>query len=653
MADSIDRVFVHALNTVKRLPRTGSATPPEGDRLKLYGLYKQSMEGDVEGVMAKPSNGVSRADQVSELAKWEAWHANASLSRTEAKQRYISTLIETMHRYATTTTEARELIAELEFVWDQIKSNPVSSSDSSPGRRAVAQNIKQSIAFSWRPGGDADDKLKMIRPTSQGDEELDVVGNLDETQIFQHGDAMDSGTADFFSSSIGTHNERWKQRVEQALVKMTVDIAALREQMEANNTKVTKQHRRPLTLIAWFITASMRHLFVDAVILVVLFAWARQSKGLKAKRGLQTAMDWIRRQFSRYQRALSNFILLSAILPYHHLSITDGNTFLYRMTTDISIDITLTYHGTTHTLPFSDGATLSDLSDRVDAELSIPLKHQKFMITPKIGILKPPFSDPSLSLSKLQGKKVLLLAPTAAELSSISRPLRNSKASSTLKSAAPARQRDWRKVQDETTYTFHAIIPLPYLPNPDRSKKFLERLSNDPGIKAAMVKHKFSVGVLTEMNPAEHTTHESKTLGLNRNRGEVIELRLRTDAYDGYRDYKIIRDTLCHELAHNEFGDHDRNFWDLTKSIEKEVRQNDWKSGGQAVSNEIFYDPQDREGSGDHVDGGGWSGGEFVLGGSGGEKVEGQGLGRREAMARAAEERMRSQKEVGKGGELH
>ena len=154
------------------------------------------------------------------------------------------------------------------------------------------------------------------------------------------------------------------------------------------------------------------------------------------------------------------------------------------------------------------------------------------------------------------------------------------------------------------------------------------------------------------MNPAEHTTHESRTLGLNRNRGEVIELRLRTDAYDGYRDYKIIRDTLCHELAHNVFGDHDRDFWDLCKSIEKEVREADWKHGGQAISDEVYYNPEEREGSGGHVDGGGWSGGEFVLGGNGGKQgaPPSQVLNRREAMAKAAEERMRRQREAGTGG---
>src|SRR5277367_2385734 len=41
-----------------------------------------------------------------------------------------------------------------------------------------------------------------------------------------------------------------------------------------------------------------------------------------------------------------------------------------------------------------------------------------------------------------------------------------------IKAAAPARTRDWKKVQEESMYTFHAIQPLPYLPNPEKSKRF-------------------------------------------------------------------------------------------------------------------------------------------------------------------------------------
>ena len=315
------------------------------------------------------------------------------------------------------------------------------------------------------------------------------------------------------------------------------------------------------------------------------------------------------------------------------------------------IDITFTHHGTQHTFKFSPASTIADLSHRIHNELSIPTTNQKFMITPKLGIFKPPFTN-SPTLSTLKSKKIVLLAPTPAEIASLASPRPSHRpTASTTAPVAPYRHRDWQKAQEEATYTFQKILPLSYLPGPGRSQKFLERLRDDPGIKASMRKHKFSVGVLTEMNPAEHTTHESRTLGLNRNRGEVIELRLRTDAFDGYRDYKIIRDTLCHELAHNVFGDHDRNFWDLCKSIEKEVRAADWKHGGQAVSDTVFYDPEVREGSGGHVDRGGWSGGEFVLGGSGGEQgTPSQTLSRREAMAKAAEERIKRQPEARDGG---
>lgn len=74
------------------------------------------------------------------------------------------------------------------------------------------------------------------------------------------------------------------------------------------------------------------------------------------------------------------------------------------------------------------------------------------------------------------------------------------------------------------------------------------------------------------------------------------------------------------------------------------MERGDWKSGGKAVGREEFYNPED--GGVGAVDGGGWTGGEFVLGGGG---DFGRGMSRRELMAKAAEERMRKQ-EGGRGG---
>lgn len=317
------------------------------------------------------------------------------------------------------------------------------------------------------------------------------------------------------------------------------------------------------------------------------------------------------------------------------------------------VSLSLTHHGTPHTLSFPPDATISDLSDEVADSLSIPPSNQKFMIS-KLGLLKPPFKDPGLSISSIADKKITLMGSTAAEASSIenasfeasrlvSRPPRPAQKVKAYKT------RDWKKEQEESQYTFMTIRPLAYLPNPSRSLQFLQRLADDPGIRAAMRKHKFTVSLLTEMNPVEHTqsNHEgtSRTLGLNRNQGEVIELRLRTDAYDGYRDYKTIRKTLCHELTHNVHGPHDRNFWDLCKQIEKEVEGADWKSGGHSLGDDEYYGSEEVD---DH---GGWTGGEFVLGASGAGgaasvgQTSSQGMSRRDVMAKAAEERIKRLRE--------
>lgn len=322
-----------------------------------------------------------------------------------------------------------------------------------------------------------------------------------------------------------------------------------------------------------------------------------------------------------------------------------------------ALELTLLLHNTPITLPFpSSNATITDLSEAIASDLQIPPSNQKFLITPKTGLLKPPFRDPALPLTTLQSKKIVLLGATTTEVTSLDTALADRRTRIANRQQAQSAGRrvkayksiDSQKLSDEARYTFHSIRPLPYLPNPDRSQRFLERLASDPGIKASMRKHGFSVGLLTEMDPVMHTTRESKTLGLNRNRGEVIELRLRTDAGDGYRDYKVIRKTLCHELAHNVHGEHDRKFWDLMGLIEADVGRGDWTRGGKSVGGEEFYNPLDqgvREE--EEEDEGGWTGGEYVLGGGSGGLGEGQGMSRRDVIARAAEERIRRQKEAG------
>ncbi|KAI0182007.1 WLM-domain-containing protein [Hypoxylon sp. FL1284] len=323
------------------------------------------------------------------------------------------------------------------------------------------------------------------------------------------------------------------------------------------------------------------------------------------------------------------------------------------------ITINFTHRGQQHDIEVDSEATVADLAAEIEAALFIPVANQKLMVA-KLGMLKgPDFGD--RRVGDLRDKKITLLGTSSAELESLASASQHAAAREAHLAEARRRQpkaiprRDPARAHDDNTYTFMALRPLPHLPHPERSQTFLERLRDDPGVRWAMRSHKFRVGLLTEMDPLAHTeaSHEGTTriLGLNRNRGEVIELRLRTDAYDGYRSYRAIRDVLCHELSHNVHGPHDANFWALCHQLEREVARADWKSHGRAVGDAEYYDPEpSEEVAYDH---GGWTGGEYVLGGGGGSTstaaAGGGAISRREVIAKAAEERLKKQKQAESG----
>lgn len=115
--------------------------------------------------------------------------------------------------------------------------------------------------------------------------------------------------------------------------------------------------------------------------------------------------------------------------------------------------------------------------------------------------------------------------------------------------AAPARPTSNRKTAEDTLYTFQNLKVLEHLPNSQRSLQYLERIRDDAGVRAVMKKHKWTVGTLQEMEPIGNTDMNSKTLGRNWNRGQIIEIRLRTDSYDGWRAYDMV--SSVHTLSGN------------------------------------------------------------------------------------------------------
>jgi len=326
---------------------------------------------------------------------------------------------------------------------------------------------------------------------------------------------------------------------------------------------------------------------------------------------------------------------------------------------DNTFTIHVSFRKQVYDYDFDHDAVVTELLDTLEDSLDIPVQNQK-IIVPGAPLVTWKTKNPQQPLSDWAGKKLMLIGSNLRTSMAVEAmcarvaKINAAKAAQRKKSKAP---RKTRPNAESSQYTFAQVRPLNNLPRPEKSQMLLMRLKNDPGIKRTMAKHKFSVALLTEMEPLSNTqsNHEgtSRILGLNRNKGEVIELRLRTDAYDGYRDYKVIRKTLCHELAHNVHSDHDRNFWDLCHQIEREVAAADYKHGGQTLDETSVYHRNgavDEEEEAYLADHGGWEGGEFTLGGVRDDEA---GMSRREILARAAMQRQKkddqSEREAEKG----
>ncbi|CZT48902.1 related to endozepine [Rhynchosporium secalis] len=292
----IDRVFVHALNTVKKIPKTGASRPPPADRLRLYGLYKQAMEGDVDGVMERPVSADGGEEEPDETRKdrdkYDAWDAQKGISRTEAKRRYIEALIETMHRYASTTADARALVDELEFVWDQIKNNSASSSNSSPGR-GVPSYTTQPRQFQQPLSGN-DGPMRVLSPMSQ-DDEAERRSGYNDVYDQDEDDEEDGFGA---TEKKDAKTSRWRRSVEHAFTKMTAEIAALREQISTGREWQGKKRRSVKSWVAWVLWLAIRHMLVDVMLLSILLLWMRKKNDRRiedlVREGLRIGREYVR-----------------------------------------------------------------------------------------------------------------------------------------------------------------------------------------------------------------------------------------------------------------------------------------------------------------------------------------------------------------------
>ncbi|KAF8315397.1 WLM-domain-containing protein [Clavulina sp. PMI_390] len=275
-------------------------------------------------------------------------------------------------------------------------------------------------------------------------------------------------------------------------------------------------------------------------------------------------------------------------------------------------EITVTFKGESITLQDIDLAAttleqlsskLSELTDVVPAMQKLVWKGKRSANTPASTLIEAGLKP---------GMKIMLLGSTRPEWDGFkqeeSEASRKQHILAQRAASGPSKVRSTSKPSSSTAqYRFQQIEPLPHLPRPEEARKILSKLANDPAIQHVMAEHKFVVKLLTELAPHEHPN----LLGLNENSGQAIKLRIRTDAYDGFRSYPDIRRVALHELTHNVWGPHDNNFKELNSQLNREVASYEAaaRTGSNILGGETFAQQ-------DYTTEPETTGGSFVLGGA-------------------------------------
>jgi len=242
-----------------------------------------------------------------------------------------------------------------------------------------------------------------------------------------------------------------------------------------------------------------------------------------------------------------------------------------------------------------------------DAELKILAKGKAIATDVQVGALA-------------SGSKLMVMASKAAERAAVDEAPRERmrgfeeddlrQRTGAVGKAASGAGAVFKTRSAEPTYRFHRLQPLAVLPagvtpGVPAAQQRLKELAEDPAILAIMKRHKFQVGQLSEMPPEGQVGVSAECLmGLNKNAGQEILLRLRTDDGQGLRPYQSVIPVLLHELTHNVWGDHDNNFKTLCSELTKEYKELQ-EPGYPATRSDASAASGSGQGSAGHVLGGG------------------------------------------------
>ena len=255
----------------------------------------------------------------------------------------------------------------------------------------------------------------------------------------------------------------------------------------------------------------------------------------------------------------------------------------------MTVSLTVKLGGKSHTIQTDSTATVSVLHEAIRAHFDVAVDSLLRVLLKGKALA----ADPEASLQSIpgieDGAKLMVMVSKAAEAAAVDSAPRErmrgfeeddlrSRTGSVGKASTGAAT-VFKTRSTGPTYRFHGLKPLAVLPEgvtPDvpAAAQRLKELSEDPAILAIMKKHQYQVGCLSEMPPEGQVGVSPECLmGLNKNAGQEILLRLRTDDGLGMRPYQSVIPVLLHELTHNVWSDHDDRFKRLCSQLPREYKE--------------------------------------------------------------------------------
>ncbi len=254
--------------------------------------------------------------------------------------------------------------------------------------------------------------------------------------------------------------------------------------------------------------------------------------------------------------------------------------------------VVVRYKTQTYTLTLQEGDPIESIFSCIGEVVDLEGHHCILLLNGKKYVSGGPGSNNLLPTGKTTTITSLLLSVSFEEIDRIkqfkSDPLVKGVAQEELDELRRAQrtqqlehENPWgEKIVQDKEYRFNNLEVLFRRadPPPFVAEKLLKKLSLDPGIVHIMKTRRFTVGCLCEIDPVDTDEEQAEIvegpdkclLGWNRNFGQRIALRLRTNDLKSFRNYGSIVNTLIHELTHNVFGPHDEKFWKLFNELNHE-----------------------------------------------------------------------------------